>query len=129
MLKNMLLQIHAQHVEETNILREEMKKLKDKVEKLHKGMKIQSTNNKSDDEIKQTEQETVNKKDTVNVENAENWYSCNMCDYRVKKEITLKKHINSKHSKMTYLKDLLQMKWFFLSFVMNVNMHATERNH
>ena len=69
------------------------------MEKLHKGMKIQSTNNKSDDEIKQTEQETVNKKDTVNVESAENWYSCNVCDYRVKKEITLKKHINIKHSK------------------------------
>ena len=52
MLKNMLLQIHSKHVEETNILREEMNKLNDKVQKLEKGMKIQSTNNKSDDEIK-----------------------------------------------------------------------------
>ena len=129
MLKNMLLQIHSKHIEETNILREEMNKLNDKVEKLEQELEIQSTNNKSNDEIKQTEQKTVNKKDTVNVENAENWYTCNMCDYRVKKEITLKKHINSKHSKMTYLRDWLQMKWLFLSFVMNVNMHATERNH
>ena len=36
MLKNMLLQIHEKHVEETNTLREELNKLKDKVEKMEK---------------------------------------------------------------------------------------------
>ena len=35
-LKDMLLQIHAKHVEETNNLREELNKNKDKVEQLEK---------------------------------------------------------------------------------------------
>ena len=39
------------------------------------------------------------KKDNISVENAEKAYNCNMCDYRVKKEITLQKHINTTHSK------------------------------
>ena len=92
-------------------------------------MTIQSTNHKSDDEIKQTEKETVNKKDTVNVENAENWFSCTMCNYRVKKEITLKKHINTKHSKNNIPEGMASKEVSFLTSVMNVDMLATERNH
>ena len=37
------------------------------------------------------------KKDTDNSEKAEKWYNCNMCNYRVKMEITLKMHTNRKH--------------------------------
>ena len=39
------------------------------------------------------------KKYNDSVENAKKWYNCNMCDYRVKKEITLEKYINTKHSR------------------------------
>ena len=86
----MLLQIHAKHGEETNNLREELNKFKDMVDKLEKDIKTQSTN---------TEQDTVDNKYTATVEIYEKWYNCNMCNYKVKKEITLKKHINTKHSR------------------------------
>ena len=59
-----------------------MNKLKDKVDKLEQEREIQSTDNRCDDKMKHTEQDSVNKKD-VDVENAENWLSCNMCAYRV----------------------------------------------
>ena len=84
MLKNMLLQIHKKHVEETNILREELNKLKDKVEKMEQDMKIPSTKNQIDSEMKHKEQDIANKKDSGHAENAEKWYKCYMCDYRVK---------------------------------------------
>ena len=85
MLKNMLLQINAKHNEETNILREEMDKLKDKVVKLEKEVESLSTNEKSDVDIEHIEKEKPNEKDTANAENSEKWYNCNMCDYRVQK--------------------------------------------
>ena len=38
-------------------------------------------------------------KGTNQAENAEKWYQCDKCEYRVKKEMTLKNHISTKHSR------------------------------
>ena len=89
-LKDILLQIHAKNLEESNHLRVEINKLKDKVDKLEEYINTQSTN---------TEKVIESEKDTATVDNYEKWYNCSMCDYRVKKEITLQKHINTKHSR------------------------------
>ena len=53
-----------------HILRKEIINLNDKVDNLEKEIKIQSTNNQSDDNIKHTQQDIVNKKDKDSVENA-----------------------------------------------------------
>ena len=41
----------------------------------------------------------MDENDTATVENSEKWYNCNVCEYKVKKEITLKKHINTNPSR------------------------------
>ena len=71
-LKDFLLQIHAKNLE------------------LEKDINTQSTN---------TEKVIESENDTATVENSEKWYNCSMCYYKVKKKITLKKHINTKHSR------------------------------
>ena len=52
-----------------------------------------------------------------------------MCNYRVKKEITLKKHINTKHRKNNIPEGMASKEVSFLTSVMNVDMLATVRNH
>ena len=54
-MKDMLLQIQAQHVEDTNNLREELNKLKEKVKKLEEDTKVKSTDLHNYDQIKYSE--------------------------------------------------------------------------
>ena len=98
-LKDLLLQLNAKHVEETNYLRKEVKQLKDKVEKMENYISTQYTNIQRDDQIKNSKQDMLDDKGTNQAENAEKWYQCDKCEYMVKKKMTLKKHYNTKHSK------------------------------
>jgi hypothetical protein len=98
-LKDMLLQIQTVYIKETNNLKGEINQLKDKVDKLEEEIKLQSTDIQTVDQIKPTDTDIENEKNTAIVDNYEKWYHCNMCDYRVKREITLMKHMNTKHSR------------------------------
>ena len=50
---------------------EELNKLKDKVDKLEKYIKTQSTDTKSGDQIKHTKEDKLDEKDTTTVEKSE----------------------------------------------------------
>ena len=95
----MLLQIQAVYIKETNNIKGEINQLKEKVDKLEEEIKLWSTDIQSVDQMESTDKDMENKKNTATVDNLEKWYHCNMCDYRVKREITLMKHMNTKHSR------------------------------
>ena len=63
-MKDLLLQLNAKHVEETNYLRKEVKQLKDKVEKMENYISTQYTNIQRDDQIKNTKQDMLDDKGT-----------------------------------------------------------------
>ena len=81
------------NLEETNHLREEINKLKYKVDKLEKSIKTQST---------ETEQVIESENDSATLLNYEKWYNCSMCDYKVKRKLPLRSTLIQSTVKKTH---------------------------
>ena len=95
------------HMVEKNIkveeLEKEMMELKDEVNKLKRilvmmNKKINELNIVPDVKSDESKDTNEKKKKANSEENEEHGLKCDKCDYRAKRKITLKKHMNTKHN-------------------------------
>ena len=93
----LLVQTLATYFKHVHELKEELSETKLIVEKLQIQMNTLNKIVQDKKETQQTETENINESMTVEVDGPKKKHQCDVCDYECEKEITLKKHKNTKH--------------------------------
>ena len=99
-----LVQILASHFKEVGVLKQELNDLKLKVEVMETKMSTVSKNVHADEDTKETEEETMKESKKPEEEASKIQPQCDVCEYQCEKEITLKRHKNTKHQRVKTIK-------------------------